>query len=278
MIDIITIDDTSSPGSKTESRFVKSSRKTWVAVLIDADIREELEKNLKEVLNILEVHLGIKELHFTDLINKKGEYSNLDNEEVVELLDLICELLWKYDLPYFIQTATPNTLSEIGVNIIGETKIIDDFDLSKPEDLALTLLFQRIKIYLKKMNKSPVEIIIDEGRKKAGSKHNSDFLKGFVKDDLIKYESSGDNVLLQVADFYAYGVNRLQMTLIKKDITDFDYVIADLFSEILANNLISGGEVIKVELDKFSKDDYDYHQRSKRQIDGNLNKWINANQ
>ena len=278
MTDLITIDDTSSPGSKTESRLVKSSRKTWVAVLINSSIKEELETNIKGILQILKNHFGITELHFTDLINKKGEYSELNNEEVFELLDVICDLLWNYELPYFIQTATPNTLNELGTQIIGKTKLIDDFDFSKPEDLSLILLFQRIKTYLKEnANSIPVEIIIDEGRKKAGSSHKSKFLKDFVKDDLIKYESSANNVLLQVADFYAYGVNRLQMTLIKENITDFDYVIADLFSEILERNIISGGEIIEVELDNFTKDDYDYFQRSRRQLDGNLSKWNKAN-
>ncbi|WP_158642974.1 hypothetical protein [Mucilaginibacter ginsenosidivorax] len=39
---IFVVDDTGSPGNASESFTLKSDRKTYVAVLIAADIREEL--------------------------------------------------------------------------------------------------------------------------------------------------------------------------------------------------------------------------------------------
>lgn len=279
MHDIIVIDDTGLPGSVNESRFLKSNRKTWVAVLIKKEIREELNQAWFSIIKILREKRNVNELHFTDLINKVNEFADFDNEEILELLDNICELLYKFDLPYFIQTSTPKTLKENGVEIVGRIGKKKGFDIQKTEDLSLILLYQRIKSYADSLESSALfEIVLDEGRKRAGTIENVDFLKGYILNDSVKYESSKNFLLLQIADFYAYGVNRSQQTMIKDEPTEFDINIFNLFNEILQNGNVSGGEVINnVNIIEFSKDDYDYHQRGKRQIDGNLDRWIETN-
>lgn len=273
---LIVIDDTSSPGNFNETRFLKEDRKTLVAVFINGEMREIIENVLSEILSILNAEFGITELHFTDLVNKKNEYKNLDNEDVFGILEKICILFSEIYLPFFVQTVHQNTLKENGIYINGKV-IFDKLDLNKNEDNCLLLLLNKLKIFLnKEFQGETIEFVMDEGRKKNGQGETFQILENLAENCQISFRSSNDFLLLQVADFFAYSVNRMQTTIVKEKRTEFDKTIITHISKALEVQYSEGTTMTEVDLDDFSKDDYDYLQRSKREIDGNLDHWQNA--
>lgn len=273
---LIVIDDTSSLGNFNETRFLKEDRKTLVAVFINGEMREIIENILSGILSILNTEFGITELHFTDLVNKKNEYKNLVNEDVFGILEEICILFSEIDLPFFVQTVHHNTLKENGIYINGKV-IADKLDLNKNEDNCLLLLLTKLKIFLnKEFQGETMEFVMDEGRKKNGQVETFQILENLAENCQISFRSSNDFLLLQVADFFAYSVNRMQTTMVKEQRTEFDKTIITHISKALEVQYSEGTTMIEVDLDDFSKDDYDYLQRYKREIDGNLDHWQNA--
>src|SRR5277367_4560792 len=107
---LIVIDDTGSPGSTNETRFLKDNRKTLVGVFIHAEVRAKIEKLIEDVVIILDREFGIKELHFTDLVNKRNQFSPLENDEVVSLIQILSNAFSHFQLPYFVQTVHKDTL------------------------------------------------------------------------------------------------------------------------------------------------------------------------
>jgi hypothetical protein len=271
---LIVIDDTGSPGSTNETRFLKDDRKTLVAVFINAEIRAEIEKLINGVLTILNKQFGITELHFTDIVNKKKQFSSLENDDVVSLIQILSSAFARFPLPYFVQTVHKDTLKENGIN--NKFKI-DNFNLEKNEDAALMLLLIRLKSYLAREHANQtVEFVMDEGRRKNGISEAFKILENVSVDNGIVYKSSRDFIHLQVADFFAYSVNRMQMTVVKSVKTGFDKMILNELSIALSNQYSEGTSIIEIDLDNFSTDDYDYEQRAQREKDGNLDSWKDA--
>ncbi len=268
---LIVIDDTGSPGATNETRFLKDDRKTLVAVFIHSDIRAKMEKLIADVIEILNREFGITELHFVDLINKQNQFKTFENDDVISLIHLLSTGFAHVPLPYFVQTVHKNTLKENGINAHFK---INNLNSENSEDAALIFLSARIKAYLEKEYPNQlIEFVKDEGRRKSGRSERIELLKNVSVNSEIIYKSSQEFLLLQIADFFAYSVNRMQMTTVKAYKTDYDKSILDKLSIALSNQYSEGTSMIKVDLDSFTKDDYDYEQRSNLESDGNLDNW-----
>lgn len=271
---LIVIDDSGSPGSTNETRFLKDNRKTLVGVFIHAEIRFKIEKLIKDVVIILDREFGITELHFTDLVNKRNQFSPLEYDEVVSLIQMLSSAFTHFTLPFFVQTVHKDTLKE---NRIKDKFTLDNFNMEKNEDAALMILLIRLKSYLaKEYPNQTVEFVMDEGRRKNGVYETFKILKNVSVDDEIVYKSSRDFIPLQVADFFAYSVNRMQMTAVKPVKTEYDKLILDAISIALSSQYSEGTSIKEIDIDSFTTDDYDYEQRAHREKDGNLNSWRDA--
>jgi hypothetical protein len=267
---IFAIDDTGSPGNISESQMLKSDRKTYVATFIHSDIREKL---FLDIQNLISNHnndtFKINELHFTELINRRKEYKNIESEKVKQIFIDFTNILKSYSLPFFVQTITPRTLQENGL-INPENKSLDE--------IALDFLFQRIKQFIKKNNISnDFEIIIDEGLKNVGDKTKIEQLESIKKDTYMYFQSSEDTISLQIADFFAFGINRNQMMLIKENRTEFDISILTLINEVFQKNDTSGSKPVFIKQDEFSKNDYDKMQIETLKEKGIYDYWKKVN-
>ncbi|MBP4143202.1 DUF3800 domain-containing protein [Flavobacterium sp. P4023] len=250
---LFTIDETGSPGNISESITLKNDRKTYVAVFIKSEIRENIICDINSIIsNYSSSKNPINELHFTDLLNRRKEYKSLDTETVLSIIKDVTDCFNKYSLPFFLQTVTPRTLEENGL-LNKKNKSLDE--------IALDFLFQRIKNFIEENNlKDNFEIIIDQGLNKPGHKTEIPTLKELSKDNFMLFQSSSENPLIQVADFFAFTMNRNQMMLIKEDRTDFDILLLTLLNSVLNGNETSGSKPILIKEKEFSKDNYDKHQ------------------
>lgn len=250
---IFAIDDTGSPGNISESRMLKSDRKTYVSVFIHSSICEDLKS---DIILLLEKYssnrLKLKEFHFTDIINRRKEFSYLDSNGVLEIIKDFTDVLNKYYLPFFIQTITPRTLEENGLKN-NHNKSLDE--------IALDFLFCRIKQFvLENHFENDFEVIIDEGIRKKGEKVIVENLKSVTTENYMLFDSSEDNLLIQVADFFAFTLNKNQMSMIKNKRTEFDIEVLNILNSVLNGNETSGIKPMLISEREFSKDDYDKFQ------------------
>lgn len=128
------------------------------------------------------------------------------------------------------------------------------------DDLALYFLQLRLKEWLeenKATYSTPIDIIIDEGRQKAGSCRDSILSSKIVTKNKIRYRRSSDEPLLQVADFIAFCHNRTQWILGKEERNKSDILFMDIFREA-SFNIINLPKIRINEINDFTRDDFDY--------------------
>ena len=270
----IVIDDSGSPGDNIESQFLTNLRKTWVAVLINDSCLKSLQKDLKYIKNLFK-KFNIDELHFADLINGNGNYKVFTQEKRLALLDAFCMFFRQYKLPFFVQTTNPDTLGENGLILALKKISYKGLDLADYEVQGLFLLFLRVVEYLKENNmpNGDYEIIIDEGLKKAGTRLEIPLFQEYTFK--LKFEQSKNNLLLQIADFVAYSVNRMQRTMVKDPAlrTSFDKEVIYIISEAFHDCKASGVKLVGMDINISTKDDYDYEHIKQRMKDGNIGKY-----
>ena len=125
---IIVIDDSGSPGSLNESRFLKSNRKTLVGVFIRSDHRKFHEQQIKAVISDLRNRFGITELHFTDIVNGVNEWSSIPIDYRLSIVSASSNWFSIFPLPYIVQTCNEKTFEENGIFLKGK---LGNFDFSK---------------------------------------------------------------------------------------------------------------------------------------------------
>jgi hypothetical protein len=213
MRDLFVIDDTGSPGNNSQSLLLKSSRYTSVAVLIQKEIRAELSSKIVTLIAKYSL-LGIKEFHFTDLLNQRKEYRMLSKDEVKQIFQDFTEILMQFQYGVFVQTMTPESYAENGLE--------DDGTLSL-EEKTLKFIILRIRHYVNAVN--PIrnfEIMSDEGIGKKGTHRSYPELSAFTDKPQVSFFASHDDPLLQVADYFAFCLNKFQLIAIKNNRTAFD--------------------------------------------------------
>jgi hypothetical protein len=253
MKNIFVIDETGSPGNNSESKTLKSDRITYLAVFVDKEIRQSLIIEIKQLLIKLSPKENPwKEFHFNEIVNRRKEYKNLKSEEVINIIQAFANILNKYSLPFFNQTITPRTLEENGLKN-NMNKSLDE--------IALDFLSSRIKDFIVKNNLGKsIDFSIDEGLKKSGQKLEMPILREVVDDNNLYFKKSEDDVLIQVADFFAYALNRNQMVMIKDKSTEFDIILLSILNSVFYGNQSSGSKSDLITKVQFNKEDYDKRQ------------------
>jgi|GEM_PF-1136184 len=269
---IFVIDDTGAPGNKSESRTLKSDRKTYVAVFIEYEYRKILENGITEILDKYR-NLGfhLSELHFTDIVNRRRDFKKFNSDLVIGILSDVVSLFNKCHFNVFVQTMTKRTLKENGLNP-------EKYAKESLDETVLQFLFKRMKLFIERENiRNNFEIFIDEGLMRNGEVMNIEELRSVSSSNYIQFKSSVNSILLQVADFFAYTVNRNQMLMIKDRRTDFDIKVLSLLNSVLSENHISGLRSQAISSSDFTKNDYDDYFESVLKEMGIYEYWKRSN-
>lgn len=214
----IYIDDTGSPDETTNSKFSSKKSKTWTAVIMSKDERIDAEEQMKECIECLKFHYnGADEFHFTDIYQGKKKFKRINIDERFYLFEIFAGIFRDMQYPILVQTFSEEDYNRNNIDN-SKSHNIDGFDLKSYNDLSLYGLLKLVKDYLgenKDKYPPPYEIIIDEGKKKnAGETQEvpSIFNKDLFEDKIF-YKSSKETLLLQLADFVAYSLNRYRIIL-----------------------------------------------------------------
>jgi hypothetical protein len=275
---IIAIDDTGSPGNSSESLTLKSDRYSLTAVLFPNWRIQAITENVEKLLNYWKgIHPSIKEFHFTDIINRRKAFTNLSSNEVVNIFQNFTDLIKNEELYIFHQTFTPRTLKENGLNEYLQYVHPKRKDIKY---LTLDFLSVRIKKEIKELKiENNVDVFIDEGIEKAGKNVSLPYLEDEMKPNAFALScSSSQNLFLQIADFFAFIINRNQLMMIKSNRTDFDIEILKVTQFAFTNKRLSGIEGELKCYEEINKDEYDKTIKKAFEKNGNLAFWKEVNE
>ena len=229
------IDDTGSPGLR--SGRLHPERKSWVGVVVPPDQMPEVVEQCPEAVEELHRITGAEEFHFTDIYAGKGEFKGLDLQVRLSLFRFMAEIFQIYEFPVFVQTLDPISLDDIQRHG-GFPDRVGPFNLRKHDDMALLFLLIRIKQYIEGHRKAPSEVarvFADEGYKRYGTAIHIPAWNYVFADGLICFARSSSIYPIQLADFAAYALNRQQLLLNKKKLSDLDKELLVILSKIAWN-------------------------------------------
>lgn len=142
------VDDTGSPGLAGTPRHLHSRRKSWVAVIVPRHQMPEVMEQFPRALAEIGEQFGATEFHFTEIYQGTKQFMKVPFETRLALFAFMTHIFNIYRFPILVQTLDP----EKKVVELFRKKFpqrIGPFDLQNYGDLALFLLFIRMKWLLR---------------------------------------------------------------------------------------------------------------------------------
>ncbi len=215
------IDDTGSPGGAS-FKYLPSGRKTWVAVVIPPDKIRSTFLEFSSLLSELKTKFNISEFHFSDIFGGSREFRKISWDNRLGIINTLSQAFAELKYTIIHQSLDPSELPEWKKALDLPPKL-SVFNFKKVEDTALFILIQKIKLHIRSQQNhqlSKAHVIIDEGWKKNGVGLISEVLFGNEFDSSkVVFGSSHEIVLLQLADFAGFVLNRMQIAGSKEQIS-----------------------------------------------------------
>lgn len=263
----VAIDDTYGPNNSNKSAYVTGKRRTHVAVVFQDAIVQDIRRQMRECLREISSVTGreVQEFHFADIYNRKGAWANTLEGLNLKLFEFFAEIYQSYRWRVIVQTVDDRTLHDLkgldkGLNFDG----LNPRDFS---DLSLSLLCLRIRLQLKNETE-PLTLLIDEGRRKAGTPFGVELFRNWPSGFMGQYASSRMEPLLQIADFFAFCLNRNTHLALKGDKAEIDQWFHNLVAAMRINSneiapIFTKGDFSVTQFDEFHRLD-----RALKKIDG----------
>lgn len=222
-------DDTYGP-SEADNEFITGDRKTYIGIEIRflklRELRIEIAKFLNEINSIIP---GIERFHFSDIFNRRNVWHGYDALSKRVFLKF-CDILINYHVEAFVQTIQNYTLNEHPEEYLK----LDEFsknpfgiNVRTKDGMALMLLL--VKVINSIRERGNATIIIDQGIHSGGKEikfsHNS-------RNIVMKFESSIEFPELQLADFFAFMLNRSNYLQTKTSLSEADKIFLNYWKEI----------------------------------------------
>jgi hypothetical protein len=193
-----------------------------------------ISTHLPETIDYVCLSLGINELHFAEIYSGKGSLRDVPFEKRLDAFRVFARVFTVFRLPVIVQTFSPDNILDQKETLKGFGKVAGLFDLQDPSDLAFVMLLSRIGDFIaqnKEVFHKPALTFVDEGRFKSGLAVHLGQLLYFAHQSALFFASSKDCGLLQLADFAAFGINRMQWLLAKPDRTETDERLLEILIE-----------------------------------------------
>lgn len=232
------IDDTGSPGIQDAPNNYHPERKTWVAVLVPPAQMREVMVQMPAALEELKESVGADEFHFTEIYSGKKQFKGVDLQVRLNLFVFMAKIFTEYRFPILVQTFDPETLADVQSRSNGQLPdSIPPFDLTSCNDLALFFLLIQVKGFLQEteMRGKNARVFIDEGFKKQGIALRIPSFENVFADSQICFADSSSIFPIQLADFAAFSLNRVQLIGGKQDRGSLDNEVLRILSPIAFN-------------------------------------------
>jgi len=235
----IFIDDTGSPGIQGAPENFHPERKTWVAVIVPPIQIAEVMQQMSRALEELQQSIGADEFHFTEIYSGKKQFKDVDLQIRLGFFEFMSQIFSVYKLPVIVQTFDPETLADLRARSNG--KLLDSippFDFNNCGDLALLFLLIRLKTYLQEtatFGKVKARVFIDEGFKNNGICIRIPIFDGAFTDGQVCFAKSSSIYPIQLADFAAFSLNRVQLLGGKEQRSPLDIRLLEILSPVAFN-------------------------------------------
>jgi hypothetical protein len=188
----------------------------------------------------------------------------MDIEYRTFIIEKFVSLYNEFRFPILIGVSSKEAIENSFYSPEVKCSKIDNFCLGNKDDYALMSAIGSCDRYLIKYKnsygiKSEPKVIIDEGRQKAGNEQKLQFTTDKIRK--VFYEKSDEEILLQMADFMAFTINRIQNNLVK-DRTKFDQKFMEMVGKLHYNNV---DNLIYIQANKI-------HDYTKEKFDDDANK------
>lgn len=251
-------DDTGFNAHEKQSERLKSEQGTYVGVIIPTESVEALTIVINGMSKLLKDKYGVDEFHFTDIYNSKKPFDIMSKEEKIYLLASFADIFRIFDLKIAVYTSVNNKkgAGEQSLDNMVEFLLSNMQIKSTPKSKALIYSYLRAKKYLSENEKDfKIEnLISDEGLRKSGTTAE---IKG--SEFKIRFASSKDEKMLQIADYAAWFITRAKNIYdkmsTKKEISDMDTEVIKIYSK-LSNNYV-GLTKKWIDLSNLKNFDYD---------------------
>lgn len=190
------------------------------------------------------------------MYNRRDKFKNIQFSETLEILDMFAKLFQEFDLKIFVHTN--NSEFESKQQTLTSQLDILAKQIHLPEGAKsqeLLLVYCKAKQYVEQTlgDGKITEIICDEGLRKNGA------VEKINENTTLKFQSSKDCNLLQLADFAAWFITRGKHIYDKastnKTISESDNAVFQIYSK-LSNNYVGLPKLI-IQLDNLKDFDYD---------------------
>ncbi len=233
------VDDTGSPGLANTPSNLHPERKTWVAVIVPPDVMPEVLDCLPQAVQELGKLVGADEFHFADIYAARGQFKGVDLQIRLALFEFMAYIFTTYRFPIIVQTFDPESLADVRARIgAGLPDQCPPFDFNRQEDSALFFLMLRLKWFMQLTPTYPdikARVFIDEGYKRNGIDLKLPTFESVFLDGLISFARSSEVLPIQLADFAAFALNRVQLIGGKPKRGSLDNRLLQILSGIACN-------------------------------------------
>lgn len=253
------LDDTGFNAFEKKSDVLQKELATYAGVLIPNDLIPILQSHMDELCRLLKLRFGTDEFHFTEIYNRKNNFANIDISETLDILKMFAEMFYIYDLKIFVSTINSDEKKIGEQSLLNGVKFLSNVmnlpQTEKSQALLMTFIKARVYVSLNHPDKKIDNVICDEGLRNVG------FEEGPVnKDFVIRFDSSKDNKMLQLADYAAWFVSRakniLDKVASKKKISEVDKEVLQIYASLTDNYVNFSKESINLDdLSDFSYDE-----------------------
>lgn len=232
------IDDTGSPGLTETPPYLHPDRSTWVAVVIQPDRLPDLMAKYSSLfLSGLNLFYGATEFHSTDVFSANGPFKGVDLKTRLDLLSVMAGIVKRYDAQILTENLDPDAVDAIRAKVSSLPSKLGPFDLRTPKGMALVSLLNRVSEYVVKTRQTVdtrAYVIVDAGILRHGMAITSPWPSVFARDK-VYFADSRSICLLQLADFAAFGLNRVHLSLGRTEIKPADAALLEMLSTISSN-------------------------------------------
>lgn len=231
---MVLIDDTGTPSQPAGSDYLDSTRITWVGLVADPSQTRVIHEQLPGFLGEFRKVTGFQELHCADLFSGKG-CREVPFEVRLAVLAALAQIFRQESIRIFVQTVDNRTMADLELRGARFPDEVGPFRMSDRRWLALFLLLVKIKTYLLDVGMGShfrASFHVDEGLREPGDVVTTYMLQEVSPDDALHFESSFDFPPLQLADFAAFSLNRIQWSLTKPELGDRDIKVLQLLEPL----------------------------------------------
>jgi len=269
----IYVDDSGTPGSKSGSDFLSSSRKSWTAVIVPDSVAVQVSTGMDIFLTGVREEFGADELHFMEIYGGRGIWKQVPLEKRIAIFDSMQMIVERFQFPIVHQTVSDWTLKDHPTTMVKKLG-----EWWNPQDIShfgFLYLCSQVAKHLREHQLDfpdefplPMPLYVDEGLAKAGTDIKLPNWSDAIEGPVAHFRTSKDMPGIQIADFAAFTISRTQWIMAQQKLGETPSRGDLLFLQITGGFNVLNLPKTTLARDNISKEAYEFVLSRDRQNKG----------